>query len=216
MTKVVFSCPVPEYHLTITKTYELVKVDGDPATEPDAKAYHLVLTLQVTNNDTKKHEVAYRLDGPNGLPVEGSWYVTSKVGRTGPPRGSATSSTSWPRANRVVATASQLSEKFYKEIGEATRVQRASAAVLRGRCPVFLRGHAPRRQIDRRATSIARVALRVGDVAEQRKTLTNTSFRLISKPLPMEAGGKSPAATLRGLCRPETAATPGEIRTSRA
>ncbi len=57
-----------------------------------------------------------------------------------------------PRAKSGVATASQLSEKdkFYKEIGRSIAVQRASPAVLRRGCPVFLRGHAPGRQIDRR------------------------------------------------------------------
>ena len=82
VTKVVFSCLVPKYQLKLTKTYELAKVDGDPAVDVDAKAYHLVLTLQVTNLDSKPHDVAYRLDGPNGLPVEGSWYAT-KVQKTG-------------------------------------------------------------------------------------------------------------------------------------
>ena len=40
---------MPKYQLKLTKTYELVKVEGDPAKDVDAEAYHLELTLQVTN-----------------------------------------------------------------------------------------------------------------------------------------------------------------------
>ena len=50
------------------------------------------------------------------------------------------------------------------------------------------------------------VALRVGEIAEQRRTLTNTRFRLISKPVTIEPGESSAAATLRDVCRPEAAA----------
>ena len=193
IAKVVFSCPVPEYHLTIAKTYELVKVEGDPVTESDAMAYHLVLSVRVTNNDSKRHEVAYRLDGPNGLPVEGSWYVTTKVGRGWSAEGLRDVVYQLAKSESAVATASQLSEKdkFFKEIGEATEfndhppqfygvdAQYFSVAML----------------LDAKSTAAnmeRAVALRVGDVAEQRKTLTNTSFRLISKPLALEANETSP------------------------
>ena len=110
--------PCPKYHLKLTKTYELAKVDGDPATDADAKAYHLVLSLQVTNNDTKKHDVAYRLDGPNGLPVEGAWYAT-KVAEDGHgpsrrrlPIEPTAISRWWP-----VRNSRRKDEKFRKEIG---------------------------------------------------------------------------------------------------
>ena len=69
-TKVVFSCEVPKYHLKVIKTYSLEKAD-DPA-DPDGRAYHLVMSVALTNLDSKKHEVAYRQDGPNGLPTEGA------------------------------------------------------------------------------------------------------------------------------------------------
>ena len=194
ITKVVFSCPVPEYHLTITKTYELVKVDGDPATEPDANAYHLVLSLQVTNNDTKKHDVAYRLDGPNGLPVEGSWYVTSKVGRTWSAEGLRDVVYQFAKSEAGVATASQLSEKdkFYKEIAEASQFSEHPPQFFGVDAQYFSVAMLP----DAKSTAgnLERaVALRMGDVVEMRKTLTNTSFRLISKSMSLEAsGGKSP------------------------
>jgi len=189
--KVVFTCPVPKYHLTITKTYELLKVDGDPATEPDARAYHLVLSLQVTNNDTKKHEVAYRLDGPNGLPVEGLWYVTTKVGRTWSAEGLRDVVYQLAKSESAVATASQLSDKYYKEIGESTEFSEHLPLFYGVDAQYFSVAMLP--DAATTAPNLERaVALRMGDIAEQRKTLTNTSFRLISKPLLLEPKASSP------------------------
>ncbi len=191
ITKVVFSCPVPEYHLTITKTYELVKVDGEAATEPDAKAYHLILSLQVTNNDTKKQEVAYRLDGPNGLPVEGSWYVTSKVGRTWSGEGLRDVIYQLAKSDVSVATATQLSEKYFKGIGEATEFNDHPPQFFGVDGQYFSVVMIP--EAKSTATNMERaVAFRMGDVAEQHKSLTNTSFRLISKPISLEAKETSP------------------------
>jgi len=190
-TKVVFTCPVPEYHLTVTKTYELVKVDGDAATEPDAKAYHLILSLQVTNNDAKKHEVAYRLDGPNGLPVEGSWYVTSKVGRTWSGEGLRDVIYQLAKSDVSVATATQLSEKYFKGIGEATEFNDHPPQFFGVDGQYFSVAMIP--EAKSTATNMERaVAFRMGDVAEQHKSLTNTSFRLISKPISLEAKETSP------------------------
>ncbi len=188
-TKVVFSCPVPEYHLTMTKTYELVKVDGDPATEPDAKAYNLVLTLQVTNNDTRRHEVAYRLDGPNGLPVEGAWYVTSKVGRTWAGEGLRDVIYQLAKSDVSVATATQLSDKYYKELGESTEFTDHPPLFYGVDAQYFSVAMLP--DAKSTAPSIERaLGLRMGEVAELRKTLTNTSFRLISKLIPVEPDKK--------------------------
>src|SRR5690606_10631219 len=45
--------------------------------------YHLEFDVEVTNLAAEPQTVAYRLQGPNGLPVEGWWYA-QKGGR---PRG---------------------------------------------------------------------------------------------------------------------------------
>ena len=184
-TKVVFSCPVPEYRLTIFKSYELVKVEGDPAKELDAMAYHLVLTIQAVNNDSKPHQVAYRLDGPNGLPVEGEWYVTSKVGRTWSAEGLRDVIYLLSKSDVAVATAMQLSDKFFKVIGESTEFADHPPRFYGVDAQYFSVVMLP--DLQTTALRIERaLGLRVGDVAEQRKTLTNTSFRLISKMIPVE------------------------------
>jgi YidC/Oxa1 family membrane protein insertase len=187
-TKVVFSCPVPQYHLTIIKSYELVKVEGDPATEPDAKAYNLVLSLQAVNNDTKRHEIAYRLDGPNGLPVEGAWFVTSKVGRTWAGEGLRDVIYELAKSDVSVATAMQLSDKFHKVIGESTEFTDHPPLFYGVDAQYFSVVMLP---VQSTAVTIERaLGFRMGEVAEQRKTLTNTSFRLISKMIPLEPDNK--------------------------
>lgn len=58
--------PIP---LKVTKRYSLKRIekDGDPA-------YDLDLQIEIENLSNRPHQVAYRLDGPNGLPLEGWWY----------------------------------------------------------------------------------------------------------------------------------------------
>src|SRR5208283_1589886 len=92
-----------------------------------------------------------------------------------------------------VATASQLSEKdkFFKEIGEAAEFSEHSPKFFGVDAQYF----SVAMLLDPKSTAMnieRAIALRMGDVAEQRKTLTNTSFRLISKSLALEANGASP------------------------
>jgi YidC/Oxa1 family membrane protein insertase len=66
--------------LTVTKRYELAKLAENERTDPDAPAYHLMLTVTIENPGEGSRKLAYRLDGPNGLPMEGWWYA-NKIGR---------------------------------------------------------------------------------------------------------------------------------------
>ncbi len=186
-TKAAFSCVVPKYQLKLTKTYELVKVDGDPAKEVDAQAYHLNLTLQVTNLDSKPHDVAYRLDGPNGLPVEGAWYAT-KVQKTGVGLRDVVYRLSQNDFEMVAC--SELSQKpdvYRKDMVDSTKFKEHPPVFFGVDAQYFSAALLP--DPDGTAAQIDRaVALRVGQIEEQRKTLTNTSFRLIGKPLTIERG----------------------------
>ena len=68
-----FSRKLPEIGLEIIKTYRLAKVPDESAADADFPAYHLEFEIEIRNigGDTA-HKVAYRLDGPNGLPTEGA------------------------------------------------------------------------------------------------------------------------------------------------
>jgi YidC/Oxa1 family membrane protein insertase len=81
---VTFERRLPEFGLKVTKRYELAEVAKDANTDPDAPAYHLTLTVTISNEATSAdtRAVSYQLAGPNGLPVEGWWFAT-KSGRSG-------------------------------------------------------------------------------------------------------------------------------------
>lgn len=55
--------------LRLVKRYSLPKAETN-----DNHPYHLNLHVEVQNSGQEAQQVAYRLDGPNGLPLEGWWY----------------------------------------------------------------------------------------------------------------------------------------------
>ncbi len=67
--------------LEIQKTYRLTRVPAEEISNTNFPAYHLTLEVSIANLTDRPHQVAYRLDGPNGLPIEGAWYA-NKVSRT--------------------------------------------------------------------------------------------------------------------------------------
>jgi YidC/Oxa1 family membrane protein insertase len=77
-TEAVFSYRLPKWGLEIVKTYRLAEVPKEALKDTTAKAYHLVFDVKIRNTGDKAREVAYQLDGPTGLPIEGYWYA-SKV-----------------------------------------------------------------------------------------------------------------------------------------
>lgn len=81
-SEVVFRRVLSQWNLEIRKIYRLVEVPQGQADSPDAKAYHFDFQVELVNHGTQSHKVAYQLDGPNGLPLEGYWYA-SKVGTDG-------------------------------------------------------------------------------------------------------------------------------------
>jgi YidC/Oxa1 family membrane protein insertase len=72
--EVVFRRTVPQWNIEVWKTYRLQKREDDDSKHKAGAGYELTLTVAVKNLDTKAHTVAYQLDGPTGLPLEGGWY----------------------------------------------------------------------------------------------------------------------------------------------
>ncbi|HVT28152.1 MAG TPA: YidC/Oxa1 family insertase periplasmic-domain containing protein, partial [Lacipirellulaceae bacterium] len=80
---VVFQRDFPELKLKLVKRYTIAPAPA--AAGPDYPAYHLYLDVEVQNTESADskappREVAYRLDGPTGMPMEGWWY-SRKVSR---------------------------------------------------------------------------------------------------------------------------------------
>ena len=75
-----FICKLPRWDLEVAKIFRLVKVSPEEQDNPDAAAYNLVFKIEIRNIGEKARKIAYQLDGPTGLPIEGWWYA-NKVGR---------------------------------------------------------------------------------------------------------------------------------------
>ena len=69
-----FRYTLPEKDLEITKTYRLAEVPAESQKDESYQGYHLEFEIEIRNiskEPGESHKVAYRLDGPNGLPTEG-------------------------------------------------------------------------------------------------------------------------------------------------
>jgi len=73
---------LPRWNLEVVKTYRLARLPNDDPNELSAKAYHLLLEVEIRNTGDDSRRLAYQLDGPTGLPTEGWWYAY-KIGREG-------------------------------------------------------------------------------------------------------------------------------------
>ncbi|HVX11935.1 MAG TPA: YidC/Oxa1 family insertase periplasmic-domain containing protein [Pirellulales bacterium] len=84
--EVSFEYVLEQHQLRVVKTYQLSRASGAEQSDINAPAYHLNLRIEVENTGKKPKEVAYRLDGPTGLPTEGWWYsMSTKIGHSGSP-----------------------------------------------------------------------------------------------------------------------------------
>jgi len=68
-----FTKKLTKLGLEIVKRYKIAQVDPN---NPGAPAYHLTLDVEIRNIGSETRKVAYQLDGPTGLPIEGWWYAT--------------------------------------------------------------------------------------------------------------------------------------------
>jgi len=78
--EVAFEWFLPEQQLEVAKIYQLAAVPADARSDlasPDYPGYHLDFRIEIRNRGDEARKVAYRLDGPTGLPTEGWWYAAS-------------------------------------------------------------------------------------------------------------------------------------------
>jgi YidC/Oxa1 family membrane protein insertase len=70
-----FERTLPKENLSLIKRYKLEAVPAASRDNVNYPAYNLTLDVEVKNASEKEQNIAYRLDGPNGLPMEGWWYA---------------------------------------------------------------------------------------------------------------------------------------------
>ena len=77
---VTFRKLLPKFKLELIKRYRLEPIPEDQRENQNFPAYGVTLDIEIRNLDTNAVDLSYRLDGPNGLPIEGWWYAR-KFGR---------------------------------------------------------------------------------------------------------------------------------------
>lgn len=78
--EIVFRQVVSQQQLEVVKRFTLEPIPTDQQKDRDYPGYNLELALEIRNLGGQAADIAYRLDGPNGLPLEGWWYAR-KFGR---------------------------------------------------------------------------------------------------------------------------------------
>lgn len=74
-SSVTFERLIPAQKLKLTKRYTLEPVPPGSRQDENYPGYNLRLDVTVENTGDVEQSVAYRLDGPTGLPLEGWWYT---------------------------------------------------------------------------------------------------------------------------------------------
>ncbi len=77
---VVFRKRVPELKIELVKRFTLDRVPETEIDNPDFPGYDLKLAIEIKNLSPQPQTVAYRVQGPTGLPIEGWWYA-NKIGK---------------------------------------------------------------------------------------------------------------------------------------
>ncbi len=62
-------------HLRVIKRYHLAQIPADEPRDVPHRGYHLNYEIEIRNLGNDPVDVAYQLDGPTGLPLEGWWYT---------------------------------------------------------------------------------------------------------------------------------------------
>ncbi len=60
--------------LTVIKRYSLNQLSPETVENQDSRSWHIGLDIEIKNESDKPGQVAWQLDGPTGLPIEGWWY----------------------------------------------------------------------------------------------------------------------------------------------
>ncbi|MGI9456196.1 MAG: membrane protein insertase YidC, partial [Aeoliella sp.] len=79
--RVEFSMILPRLGIEVVKRFEIPSVPEESRAAPEFMGYHLEFDVEIRNLRPQPQTVTYRLQGPNGLPIEGWWY-SNKVGRS--------------------------------------------------------------------------------------------------------------------------------------
>jgi len=184
---------MPNERLVVRKVFRLVQVDPTEAADPTARAYHLEMHVEVVNKGVEPREVAYRLDGPTGLPIEGAWFA-SKISPNGyifpKPVGMRDVAVSFLRNGNEYPELVSLNSIIDDE-DEKLRWQDQPLVYLGVDAHYFASVLIPRQKDPNQVRFSQVMPLRVGPIPDEKskRNRTNISCRVISEPLTLAAAG---------------------------
>lgn len=181
-----FRLPVARFGLELVKRYRLAQVPAAELSNPDFPGYHLTLEVEVRNTGAQRRSVAYRLDGPNGLPTEG-WWFAHKISRN-----------SWTAGLRDVVVhfdAGRVTMATRQEIADTapplTWLSNSPLDFVAVDAQYFASALLPQKmQPNDLWLAEVRPVLLSKPTDKTEAMLANTSVQLTSAPLSLEAGGK--------------------------
>lgn len=162
--------------MEVRKTYTLVKVAEDQRRDETSPTYHLTMKVAVKNAGTQNQLVALQQDGPTGLLTEGYWFC-SKAGRDwGTPGIRDVLIGHQGNSTPNVSTCSNIADGKW---GKHTQCSQNPIKYIGVDAQYFSSIMIP--QHEKSTLAVDRFTmLRVGNVAKDWVTKTNTSCRLIS------------------------------------
>jgi len=184
-----FQYDLPKYGLQVFKHFKLEKVDPtQDLDDPAARAYDLQFDLEVRNVGAKEHTVAWRQDGPTGLPLESTGYKISP---------------NWFKSAGIRDVAVGFLRNGHTTYGLVSASMIAEEAKLptiwKGEPLVFLAVDAqyfavammPNRDPADTVNYAEAMPVRVGEVPTEKANVnrTNVTFRIIGKPQVLAPGG---------------------------
>ena len=194
----------PKWNLRYTKRFALAKkstLDDAKRGEELPPSYHLTVDLEIENLGSKR-ELTYQLDGLNGLPTEGWWY-SSKLAR------------GWFEGVGARDVMFEFQERDPALIGAPAIATFDELPLLGGEVPLqsassdsryFAGSLIPIRAEDEPAGPWFEraLAIRVGTprLAKEAR-LSNTSFRLVSKPIVLDTN-ETHSASFRLFAGPKS------------
>ncbi|MFV2068971.1 MAG: YidC/Oxa1 family insertase periplasmic-domain containing protein, partial [Pirellulales bacterium] len=184
-TTVAFRKVLPRASLEIIKRYTLEKVPTDSKSDPTFPGYGLLFDLEIRNRGDAAQRVAYRLDGPTGLPIEGWWYA-NKIGRSWGGVGLRDMVVRFENGEPDLFSCQSIADGKVEPLGQGSSLMFAGvdaqyfAAVL-----------IPEKQQlgDLWFDETRAVRVHPMPMPKEDKRLTDVTCRLVSRPVTLEAGG---------------------------
>ena len=180
-TEAVFRKTVSARKLEITKTYRLAPKAEQPG-KRIGDGYQLTLAVAMRNLDIQEQKVAYQLDGPTGLPLEGGWYAR----KTGPGWGS------YGIRDVVVCFTHSPEQMISNNVIHFDRIKDpwvdAPLDYMGVDSLYFQCTLKPNKTENTESWHAKSFPIRVGERNYDWATLTNVSFRLLSKEFALQPG----------------------------